>query len=596
MNRGDIETLAVTAVTRQVTLCNLLAPYISDKDKEPCWDGFIYIYQNEKKTIGSSVNRVAVQIKGTEKSDFSKETIKTRVDIADLKSYLNVHGTMYFVVYVNGPESKIYYVDFTPVRIRDILGRASQKQKTIAVELQELPQDIKEIESIVINFADHCKRQASFSDTKLVTMDELSKTNGPFRLSLFFSGHETEDPFGAVLKHVPYLYLESDFFPIPQPLGTIPVEVECTEVLPASITIEGHEYYDSYRKTRTKDKLTIGIGNSFTLKLDYKEGKNTTIKYKPSEYLRVRSRDLEFMLAFIDNSGFELNGSDFKYKTTDRELEKFEVAKQREHLHYCKSAVQALDRLNCAGDLDLSSLSKDHMRNLNYLITAFVDNEPVKGLLSNLPLLVSVHVGEYKFALVFRPDVHEPGVYTVRDLFEEKMNVFSIDENHEEYRVSQYIVLTSDDFLTLTNLKAELILPSLKDVPPHPQFLLRANMMLLEVLNAFDMAQERKDLLDLALGIAKWLNECNIDDVLFADMVLLNLYQTVLRIRALNQEEKDTLLQVTARSNGYPNILAGAYILLDRQTEAKEEFLKLDENAQNEFKKYPIHNLLKEKW
>lgn len=190
MNKGDIETLAVNAVVKQITLCNLLAPYISDKDKEPCWDGFIYIYQNAKKVIGYAVNRVAVQIKGTEKVDFSKETIKARVDIADLRSYLNVYGTLYFVVYISGPESKIYYVDFTPVRIKDILGRATEKQKTIGVELQELPQDIKEIESIVINFADHCKRQASFSDTKLVTMDELFTTKEPLSFSLFSQAME----------------------------------------------------------------------------------------------------------------------------------------------------------------------------------------------------------------------------------------------------------------------------------------------------------------------------------------------------------------------------------------------------------------------
>lgn len=594
MNRNTVEKLAVAAIETQICLCNLLEPFINKNDKEPCWDGFINIYQNEKKVKEPAVNRVPVQVKGTEQKDFSKKVIAVQINLTDLRSYLNVHGTLYFVVYVNGKKSKIYYVDLTPVRIKEILSRASDQQKTIKVELRELPENIKDIESIVINFADHCSKQASFSNIQLTTLEELSKSDKLPHFSLYYSGHGVEDPIGAMLKYdAPYIYLVSDSLPIPQPLASIPKDIVFTETMPASIKVAGIEFYNSYERTRSKDGLSIRIGESFTIKVD--PNKNTSTIYKGSNKLRVLKHDLEFMIAFIENSGFSINDSNFEFVPHDEELAKFNLHQQKEDLAFYQKAVRTLNELNCTGDIDLSTLPKGHFWNLKYLITAIVDKKPVKGLLSNLPLVGNLHIGDYVFALVFEPLEKEEGIYIVRDFFKTEMKVHNVDENEQWHRVSQYVILTCDNILTLSNFRTDAILPSFKSLPPSPFLYGQANLLLLEVLSAYDMAENRKDLLELALEMAEWLMSEASEEILSQEVRMLNLYQTIIRIRALNEKEKSEIIGIIANSENRPDLLFAANLLLDRQLDAKSAFLKMGEVEQETFSKYPIYNLLKDK-
>ena len=52
MDSNTIELLAVEAVKKSIVLSDFLTPFIADNDKEPSWDGFIYIYNtiDKKKT------------------------------------------------------------------------------------------------------------------------------------------------------------------------------------------------------------------------------------------------------------------------------------------------------------------------------------------------------------------------------------------------------------------------------------------------------------------------------------------------------------------------------------------------------------------
>lgn len=45
----DIEKLATSAVVESISMTDVLSPFINDGDKEPSWDGNIYIYEDKKK-------------------------------------------------------------------------------------------------------------------------------------------------------------------------------------------------------------------------------------------------------------------------------------------------------------------------------------------------------------------------------------------------------------------------------------------------------------------------------------------------------------------------------------------------------------------
>ena len=49
MDNKAIETLSVNAVKNSIVASDFLDHFINDNDKEPFWDGTIYIYDNKSK-------------------------------------------------------------------------------------------------------------------------------------------------------------------------------------------------------------------------------------------------------------------------------------------------------------------------------------------------------------------------------------------------------------------------------------------------------------------------------------------------------------------------------------------------------------------
>lgn len=49
LNSKSIETLSVNAVKNSIVTSEFLDQFIADNDKEPSWDGFVYIYGDKSK-------------------------------------------------------------------------------------------------------------------------------------------------------------------------------------------------------------------------------------------------------------------------------------------------------------------------------------------------------------------------------------------------------------------------------------------------------------------------------------------------------------------------------------------------------------------
>ena len=71
----DLETIATSSVKSSISVTDELSPFINERDKEPSWDGNIYIYANSDKRK-EGIKKVPVQVKGKQSDDFSSETVK----------------------------------------------------------------------------------------------------------------------------------------------------------------------------------------------------------------------------------------------------------------------------------------------------------------------------------------------------------------------------------------------------------------------------------------------------------------------------------------------------------------------------------------
>lgn len=59
----NIEKLATSAVEESISKTDVLDPFVNDGDKEPSWDGNVYIYADKHKTK-KGIKKVPVQVKG----------------------------------------------------------------------------------------------------------------------------------------------------------------------------------------------------------------------------------------------------------------------------------------------------------------------------------------------------------------------------------------------------------------------------------------------------------------------------------------------------------------------------------------------------
>ena len=70
----------------------VISQFISDNDKEPCWDGHLYLYADGIRDKEHLQGRVPIQIKGTEVGRFVTKKWKIKLEKADLKAYLDDKG------------------------------------------------------------------------------------------------------------------------------------------------------------------------------------------------------------------------------------------------------------------------------------------------------------------------------------------------------------------------------------------------------------------------------------------------------------------------------------------------------------------------
>ena len=158
----DTEIIATTAVKERLALCDGLQSFINERDKEPLWDGHIYVFQKDNNKKENLIGRVSVQVKGKEK-DVSKETtnINYEIEVTSLKKYLQDGGLIYFVVvFSENGEKNLFYKILLPFDIQQIL-KDNKIDETIEEHLLHILSHRKS------NFADDYFKELLFDNNRV---------------------------------------------------------------------------------------------------------------------------------------------------------------------------------------------------------------------------------------------------------------------------------------------------------------------------------------------------------------------------------------------------------------------------------------------
>lgn len=588
MDKKAIETISVNAVRDSIVMSGYLDQFIPDNDKEPFWDGSVYIYKTKEHKKENFTGRMPVQVKGKEFQDLSKSEISFSVDLVDLKGYLTEGGTVFFVVYIanNGLLKKIYYNALTPIKIRMILESA-KGQKTKTIKFKEFPTDNDEKANVFFSCYQNCQMQTSFSDAKLFSLEELRKEVEIESLTIPLSGVKiNKDPQMALVKNEVYVYANVKGSSIPQPLNFVPQNLHTSQEISTEITINGKLFYSKVTIVKSAKTIEYQIGES--LKLTTINGTNELkINYTASDKIQTLALDLDFMLSYIEAGYFESEGHKFPFNFDSADFSNFDIEEQKKILEVAKRTNESLNILGCKKPLSIKCLSDVDWRNIERLNAAFIDNKPAEGLKENLPPVCMMKIGNLNIVIALQKQDGNKNAYEIKDFFATEMLAVYQSGEGEQRPISQYAVLTAEDLIKADNVKCDVFLPSFQKVEKHEGTFERANWFLLDLINVYDKTGN-KEFLNTAKDFAEWISTST-DDEMPYHIKTLNLLQVIKRTRKLNEEEIKTLYKIAAEKDVQDSTMVGVYLLLDQQVPAEMFFAKMAPNEQTEFMKYPIY-------
>ena len=127
-----------------------LVAHINSNDKEPSWDGDVEVQRKAGHVHAKAdlILKVPVQVKGHCKPNLKKKSIKYSIQYADLKNYLAIGGTIFFVIYINdsGDKAAIYYADLLPYDLKKHLkAYDGDPYKYKSIELKTFPKKKNDI-------------------------------------------------------------------------------------------------------------------------------------------------------------------------------------------------------------------------------------------------------------------------------------------------------------------------------------------------------------------------------------------------------------------------------------------------------------------
>lgn len=595
LNNKAIETLSVSAVKNSIITSKLLEPFISDNDKEPSWDGNVYIYKDKSKKKKDLEGRMPVQVKGKESNNLSKHEISYSMPIVDLRNYLNDGGCILFVVYIGnkGESTKIYYNALTPIKLKKLL-KVEKKQKRKTIHLEEFPNNSNKKATIFLNCLQNCKKQVSFNEKELLNLKDLQKSGVLEEIVIPFSGVGCKDALTALINNENYIYAKIKNSSLLHPIDIIPKNLQTSEIIDTEITINDEIFYKQCNIIKNSEKTILSFGGSFKITLN-ENGEPYKFNYSHSDKIRILAKDLDFVLRCIDIGYFKVNGIKFPFNF-DKEYNNFEKEKQKENLAFAKNVVEVLDMLNCSEDISIKDMEKEDWDNLKYLMIAFFEKKPVTGLKEDLPKIGEIKVGKLRF-IVYLKQCQEKGTYEIFDYFNVDLSVpfKNYEQSEEIIDISQYIFLNENDFLTLSNIDFNKLLPSFKNSESNEGAFSGGNYFLLELLKAHDKAKgnRKEKLLETCKNFSTWILEASEDEIDY-QIKILNSLQTIKRFRVFSKEEIEKLYSIVENKDSDESCIVGAYLLLEQQQAAEMHFARLDEEEQKNFKEYPIYTFWKD--
>ena len=588
----NAEVIGVSFFQSEISKTDYLVPNININDKGLSWDGDVEVYRkpanNHKKE--DLILKVPVQVNGMKIDDISKSSLSYPVEIADMRNYLHAGGTIFIVVCFDstGENKKIFFARLLPYELRQILNRYGI-QKTRKVELELFPTNKVDIEILFLNVARDMKAQRGSlvcSATTLQDLEGITEVTG-FTVGYAVGRRYGETPFDYLFDNGAYIYAKvSGGFEVP--IDRVGPLESASRIIHSPVCVNGKVFYDTYKMVYKKDAVEINIGKSIKYTIERQYDGLAKLTFTLNGTLSERICDAEFIVEAVKNRQFTVGTVVQSLDAvTPMKIDELNVPKLEKYLEWLRSIKQVMDKLHVKKELAIADLSKDDEHKIKLLKSAVID-----GLAVPLKRYAKVSFGNFTVAnLKFLvTTIRQDGEDDLYDLYSFNDTLFGINgkiEDGEIFQTSHYILLKKEDFLACCNIDYDIMVAHIKSIPITIHFVDQVFTLFFELLKAYD-EMPQKEILISAIEIAEWFKE---KDLFTPKPIwLMNYYQSVKRLRSLENQERQDILSIIENKVD-EEIYVGAYILLGDSDAARRHFEQMDGERQAAFQQYPIWQL-----
>lgn len=576
----------------------VISQFIADNDKEPCWDGHLYLYADGIRDKEHLQGRVPIQIKGTEVGCFVTKKWKFKLEKADLKAYLE-EPTFFIVCQVkkDSKERMLFFRELLPDLVNKLL-RDMGKNATRMTLFHPLTEDLKEFEDQLMVFLSNSKKMISFAHSKLLSMEEALK-KGIKDFSFIAPSKYTDrlQLMKYLSTHSSYIYAKiSKELDVDMPLSNGPGRFIFQREDDSEVRVGDKVYFKGYHNEIKDGRIIIKIGNVMTINMpmDNTDMKQATVKLTTkAKYLKESINEAEFGVALNDTGVLSVGMLDLQMKVHEKEY----VEELRQKLIRWKELDNMLETLHVTKPFDLTAITDDQGKLIDLLIETVG-----KGNMVNLPgqeaTLLLLEIGNIKLLLWCA--IGKDGMCAIGDFFDRSIRIaYKISED-ETINVSPYSYLQLDKLWEkVDNIDFDNIISSAEEAArQHKYCYMMSNYDVLAMITAADALEKTdversKKLLEEALKLNDWLIGKEPKDEM-RPLHIINKMQIMKRQRELTADERQMLEDMLNDEFAGDMVKAGVYLLLDRQEEFQQLFETMQEDEKKSLKEFPIWRFVRE--
>ena len=580
MNSIKIEKSAILALKRIICLHGKMNELLNENDKEPSWDGDIFVYSNEDLKVENIIYKIPTQVKGkNDESLLNRTRITYPVKYKHLRNYFNNGGVCYFVIVISddGERTTIFYNALTPIKLQSLLKGTEKKgfDQTKSVPLNRLNNNDKnELCRVLMQFGhDSGEQGAKELVRKAISLEDMEKIDS-IRATTFVSDKEN------IFKEVTngeicwYGHLADADIWLPFDYDTqMQMEVINCVKIEKSFRIDEEVYYDSFEIRKNGD-VTFSLKLSENLIINFQK-RNFDFKLK-SDLTQVM-RDIHFLEAMRYGKTFYV-GEHKVCEYTNLQLSDG----LQQMIKELKQLQLALIKFDIELNKDFRDFTDEDWKAVDELLHIYQGK--IKPKNENAWHMWWWQGKVVPFFLIVDPN-GELCIENGACFKHIKISVGS-EAKDERYIVPPFIMFKRDIWEKLYDVDEGILLEELDKGEFNKETSANFTQLFLEILSAYDVTKNEK-YYDVAKTISDRLLVIDSE----ADYVKLNRLQLLKRKRNLTENELQELEKIETNTEDV-KVACAANILLENRRRAKTKLDEMSDEDKNLFMTFPIYNLL----